>query len=103
VTRLHATCPRNRVSIFGRVLRFIFCSNRPGRFRTPPSLLSSGSRGARVLQSISFDFRATLDKILLIAIFLRMEYSGNIEGTSVNPNGYIAYVAVLLCHIIGRS
>lgn len=56
-----------------------------------------------VLQSISFDVRAVLDKILLIANFLRIEYSGNIEGTSVKPSGYIAYVAVLLCHIIGRS
>lgn len=59
--------------------------------------------GACVLQSICFDVRAVLDKILLIANFLRIEYGGNIEGTFVKPSGCIAYVAVLLCHITGRS
>lgn len=58
--------------------------------------------GACVLQSVSFDVRAVLDKILLIADNLRLEYSGKIEGTAVKPSDYIAYVAVLLCHIIGR-
>ena len=104
VTRLHAACPRNRVSIFGSVLRLF--SVQIVQTASGLHLASypvADAAGACILESVSFDVRAVLDKILLIANFLRIEYSGNIEGTSVKPGGYIAYVAVLLCHIIGRS
>lgn len=104
MTRLHATCPRNHISIFGRVLRlFSVQIVQAASGLHLASYPAADAAGACVLESISFDVCAVLDKILLIANFLRTEYSGNIVGTSVKPGGYIAYVAVLLCHIIGHS
>lgn len=104
MTRLRAACPTNHVLIFGIVLRLF--SVQIVQTASGLSLASypvADAAVACVLESISFDVRAVLDKILLIANLLRIEYSGNIEGTYVKPGGYIAYVAVLSCRIIGRS